>query len=546
MSFKRYLYILLFASFFLLSKTAHAAIPAFPGAEGFGAGTPGGRGGKVYEVTNLNDSGPGSLRACAESSGPRICVFRTGGTIDMRSAIRIENPYITIAGQTAPGGGILIKGKRFSSTPIRISTHDVVIRFIRVRTGRDSGGSQSGDTIGIENNAYNVVIDHCSVSWGRDENLQVWSNSVASHDITFSWNITSEALLNHSMGFITGSNTPAIADQMTNIDVHHNLFLHNDKRNPYVKHKTGRIVNNIVYNWGDWGFLSEGGTHFDIINNLYISGPSSSGYEAWAGPPAPGWNDSATFDPDNCPEKCIYHYVIGNKGPHHPDPSGDNWSFLCWDIYGSSGCNPVPSVYRRMSPLASPPFPISAVPVSQLEAIILPDVGASRRLDQNGNWVMNRDAVDLRLLNEYENSTGKLISDESEVGGFPTIASGTPYADSDHDGMPNDWENKYSFNPNSSSDGNQDTDGDGYTNIEEYLNGTNPRGGEPIPTNTPTSGTNIPGDANGDEKVDILDYFFWINNYNTQTPGGPQNGDFNKSGFVDGMDYIIWLNNYSG
>ena len=186
---KKYIY-LIFLVFILLSLMAFqspaSALPAFPGAEGFGSQTIGGRGGKVYFVTNLNDSGSGSLRAALEASGPRIVVFRTGGTISLNSSLNISNPYITIAGQTAPGGGITIKGG-----DIRVSTHDVVMRYITSRRG--AGGNNHAGTLyaNNSNNVYNIVIDHCSFSWGVDETFSTWYRV---YDFTLQNSIISEAL----------------------------------------------------------------------------------------------------------------------------------------------------------------------------------------------------------------------------------------------------------------------------------------------------------------------------------------------------------------
>ena len=170
----------------ILLPSLASGLPAFPGAEGFGTDTPGGRGGQVFEVTNLQDSGAGSLRVCIEASGPRTCVFRAGGTITLSSPLTINNPYVTIAGQTAPGGGITIRGGG-----VFVQTHDVVIRYISVRRG--PGGSNYAILIS-DNNAddvYNVVLDHCSTSWATDQTVTTW---YAAHDVTISWTIISESL----------------------------------------------------------------------------------------------------------------------------------------------------------------------------------------------------------------------------------------------------------------------------------------------------------------------------------------------------------------
>jgi pectate lyase len=453
-----------------------SSIPAFPGAEGGGAAAIGGRGGRVIEVTNLDDSGPGSLRAACEASGPRIVIFRVGGIIELRSSIIVRNPYITIAGQTAPGGGILVSGKKMARTPIRIyNTHDIIIRFIRVRTGRGGQSGQAGDCIALYNNCYNVLIDHCSVSWSNDENMQVWANSGPSHDITFSWNLIAEGLtFDHaSCGLIIGSDNNAV--DMTNIDIHHNLFMHNQKRNPLVKGKTSRIINNIIYNWEWWASGFAGGITIDIIGNLYRRGPDSSlRYEVL-------WRSDYSTGPDAGPPGDPSIYIQGNIGPHQSDLEGDNWVMIEEAPFNQGTGHPPDRAFERHTPISGSPFPITVHSVLEIEDMILDGVGASMRLDEYGNWIPNRDAVDERLIQEYLSGTGIIPYDENSVGGFPTISPGTPYQDSDRDGMADDWELAHfgALDRGSPDDSGSDFDGDGYTDLEEYLNGTNPKGNVP-------------------------------------------------------------------
>jgi len=223
---------------------------AFPGAEGFGATTPGGRGGQVIEVTNLNDSGPGSLRASLQAQGPRIVVFEVGGTIQLETALSIDNPFITIAGQTAPGDGITLKlSPDYLKSLMFINTHDVVIRYLRFRPGASTLQTSVRDSITMPK-AYNVVIDHSSFSWATDENVDIWNDS---HDITIQWSIISEGLRDpwgdgsqHSMGALFGS------QGSKNISLHHNLFAHNHGRNPRINTAgVVDVVNNVIYNPGD-------------------------------------------------------------------------------------------------------------------------------------------------------------------------------------------------------------------------------------------------------------------------------------------------------
>ncbi|HEY7865772.1 MAG TPA: hypothetical protein VIC51_07185, partial [Psychromonas sp.] len=250
------------------------ALPAFPGAEGSAAETVGGRGGRVIEVTNLNGSGPGSLREAAEASGPRTVVFKVSGVIDLEGeTISITNPYITIAGQTAPEGGITLKGHELG-----IRTHDVVVRFLKIRTGTEYPlADQVGDAIGMigKGDLYNNIIDHVSMSWAHDENAQVWSWSkdTAPHNITYSWNIISEGLDGHSTGFIAGSNDNT--KDFKDVTLHNNLFANTSHRLPLLRIASAKVVNNLIYNWHWFATGVNGGAHVDIIGNKYKPGPET-------------------------------------------------------------------------------------------------------------------------------------------------------------------------------------------------------------------------------------------------------------------------------
>ncbi|TET41109.1 MAG: hypothetical protein E3J66_05840, partial [Dehalococcoidia bacterium] len=485
---KRLLIVLLVLSstFFLVQQKtirqtkAAFSVPAFPGAQGSGAVAVGGREGKVIKVTNLNDSGGGSLRACIEASGPRTCVFRVAGTITLASQLRINNPYITIAGQTAPGGGILIKGKSAAGDPFRIATHDVIIRYLRIRIGQRSEGG--GDAIAIYGGTgiNNIIFDHISCSWATDETFSVWANYGGTSNITFQYGILAEPLAGHSTNFITGGQTSALSKTVGDVDVHHTLFMNSSHRNPLVKTPTLRFVNNIIYNWGFYAIQTVGGVSSDIIGNLYKKGPLSPGnHEVQA---ASSYGGS---QPDGDPSI----HIAGNMGPYNSNPAADNWPMVA-HVTGENGSETgsLPLNFRRSSPMTAQTFPITADPVLDLETILLPIVGASHRLDQDGNWVASRDAVDERLIQEYQDGRGTIPTHEDDVGGFPTIASGTPYQDSAHAGMADDWELAHfgALDRGSPDDSSGAYDGDGYTDLEEFLNGTNPTGGTPIPSPTPT------------------------------------------------------------
>jgi pectate lyase len=452
-------------------SSVYSSVPAFPGAEGGGAESLGGRGGRIIEVTNLNADGPGSFKAACEASGSRIVVFRVGGIIDGNgSYINISSPYITIAGQTAPGGGILIKGFK----EIYIRTHDVIVRFLRVRQGGGPWEDQNGHAFALVPGTANVIIDHCSASWANDENVAAWSNYEPSpHHITFSYNYIAEGTTygHGSCGLIVGSNSDPEA--IHDISIHHNIFQSHMNRMPLVKCGNVRIINNLIYNWNWYPTGIGGGAEVDVIGNKYKIGPDNQeqrNWEVWAKNYAGTQSSGLPGDPSI--------YITNNIGPHQADPDGDNWGMIM-ECSGTGWGNPKGhppdrETCERLTPLVESTPPITIHSVLDIENMLLANAGASRRLDESGNWISNYDAVDKRLVQEYLSGTGQIPYDENSVGGYPTIAAGTPYTDTDSDGMPNAWENIHGFNPDDPSDGPQDADNDGYTNVEEFLNGTCP------------------------------------------------------------------------
>jgi hypothetical protein len=427
------------------------ALPAFPGAVGFGSTTPGGRGGKVIEVTNLNDSGAGSLRAALEASGPRIVVFRTGGTIQLTSNIKISNPYITIAGQTAPGGGITLRGRRLA-----VNTHDVLVQHIRVRVG-DQGNPGDIDAITTGNESYNVVIDHVSASWGIDEQISSYGNTT--HDVTISNSIMAQGLNDsiHSEGPHSKGSTTKYATRVSHIQ---NLYAHNEERNPRcgdtdLHAMDWMVVNSVIYNWGNKGtdvVTPSGpfGKRVNIVGNVYKSGVDSN------------LGNTIVVDPQTGTQVYIADNMRNGVVPSDP-----------WSIVKGDTSTRVPS----------PPFPLGFTPkpAAQVQAFVLANVGARPTA---------RDAIDAQVVTDVQNGTGHIIDSQNEVGGWPTLATGTPLADSDHDGMPDSWETSHGLNPNSAADGSQDQDGDGYTNVEEYIHSlfSNPSGGTSL---TPPTNLNV-------------------------------------------------------
>ncbi len=420
--------------------TRAAGPRAFPGAEGWGTDTPGGRGGRVINVTTLADAGPGSFRRAATASGRRIIVFRVSGTIVLESDIDIVNPYVTIAGQTAPGGGITLRSDPCNSDGVLgVLTHDVVIRYLRLRPGPHpcAGPGESSDGIVIyKPGTHHVVIDHCSISWGVDENISLYDDA---HDVTFSWNIVSEGLANSTHEEGEHSKGAHLSGERTfQISFHHNLLAHNNDRNPQPTNPgVADIRNNVIYNYGENAALtsnSHGKTHFNFVGNYYKRGPDSDPEEYELdvyGPTSVGWA----------------FFVAGNIGPHRTQGSQPERRTV----------DPAGRPYMVPDPF---PFPSTrTTSAAQAYGEVLRAAGAR---------VQYRDAVDRRIVRDVRHATGHIIDDPAEVGGWPVLPATAAPLDSDRDGMPNAWEQERGLKPQR-DDSRRDRNGDGYTNIEEYL-----------------------------------------------------------------------------
>ena len=428
---------------FILSTTATknvAPMPAFPGAEGFGATTPGGRGGKVIPVTNLSDDGPGSLRVACEAEGPRIVVFRVSGLITLTRKLVIKNPYITIAGQTAPGDGICLRNFTFV-----IATHDVVVRYLRSRLGDLT--VQEDDSMTLAAGAKNVIVDHCSATWSIDENLSL-AGDVS--NVTVQWCLIAEGLNHskhskgaHGYGSLSRANGP--------VTWHHNLWAHNASRNPRLGDNYGRapyptfdVRNNVIYDYGEIASgLTQGVLKVNYVGNYIRPGPSS---KATVPIRVGGPSDLSFFIKDNIFEA---NDVL----------TADNSKFF----------DPVMIDGKRQVHILNRPFEVPAVrttnAIAALEAV-LATAGAS---------LPKRDSVDTQIVAEVRAHRGSIIDSQQQIGGWPELVSSQAPQDSDGDGMPDEWERRYGLNPLDPSDGNLDKDHDGYLNTEEFLNGTDPR-----------------------------------------------------------------------
>lgn len=476
-----------------------AKIPAFPGAEGGGMYTFGGRGGKVLTVTNLNDDGPGSFRWACEQGGARIVVFNVSGNIVLKTPIIVRAPYITIAGQTAPGEGVQISGESF-----QVDTHDVIVRHMRFRRGNthvwyreDSFG---GNPVG------NIMIDHCSCEWGLDENISFYRHMFDLHDgkpkrkvptvnVTIQNTISAKALdtWNHAFGSTIGGENSSFM---------RNLWADNTGRNPSIGWGgVFNFVNNIIYNWvhrtADGGEYS---TMSNFINNYYKPGPLT--------PEGPisyriVKSESRSNKLFDYPQYGRI-YATGNIVEGNERVTKDNWDGGI-QIADKDLPNGIPGDVKALmhsdEPFAMPHLTI--IPSDQTFDNVLSNVGAT---------LPCRDIVDQRIVEEVrtgqayyvkklpkKNPYGDMwgLSDKSknkegffkyrrldndsyehgiitnieQMGGFPKYKKYTAWKDSDSDGMPDEWEIANGLNPNDPSDANLDCNGDGYTNIEKYING---------------------------------------------------------------------------
>jgi pectate lyase len=442
------------------SSPATSQPPAFPGAEGYGKFTRGGRGGVVCEVTNLADRGPGSLRAAVETTKPRTVVFRVSGTIELKSALTIKDPLITIAGQTAPGDGICIR-----KYPLIVNAGDVIIRYIRVRLGDESRGQY--DAMGGKGQK-NIIIDHCSASWSQDETVSFY----LCDSLTIQWCLITESLYNsthpkgpHGYGGIWGG---------TNSTYHHNLLAHHSSRNPRFASGCGNtdFRNNVIYNWGfnsayggEANDPSGGGAQstINMVANYFKTGPATKS-EVMCRIVSPSTRNAIAGYGK--------WHVAGNVVEGCPHASTDNWA------YGVQGPDDSSKPFIR----SHKPFAYS--PITEESA----EDAYKSVLSIAGDIHPKRDSVDVRILHEvatgsaaFEGASYRrlhhispsvpltgIIDSQTDVGGWPVLHSARPPLDSDHDGMPDEWEKSHGLDPVDPSDRNV-IGKDGYTYLEEYL-----------------------------------------------------------------------------
>ena len=424
----------------LMSAGAATPLPAFPGAEGAGATALGGRGGKVLTVTTLADSGPGSFRAAVEAKGPRIIVFAVSGTIQLSKPLTVREGRVTIAGQSAPGDGITLRDH-----PLVVQADDVVIRFIRSRLGDES--KTESDAVWIRA-GRRIILDHVSASWSVDETLSVSGNYAEPgegwYDVTVQWSIIADSLTKslHAKG-AHGYGSLVRGGRGARASFHHNLWANHSARMPRpgnyapaTSDPEGAFFDfrcNLFYNWGGgrsgYNADKDSLSRYNFVGNAYVRGPQST--------------KAIAFDEGNPVAKSFFaDNAMDGVVPADP------WSLV------TGITDPA---QKLSSPVEMPK--VGCAGAASVETAVLARAGASR----------SRDSVDAAMIAGVRTRTGKQIDSQRDVGGWPDLRSGTAPLDSDGDGMPDAWERQHGLDPKR-DDSSGDRDGNGYSNVEDYLN----------------------------------------------------------------------------
>jgi pectate lyase len=434
---------------------------AFPGAEGYGKFTTGGRGGKIFIVSNLNDKGPGSFREAAEANEKRIIVFAVSGTIHLETKLNIKGD-VTVAGQSAPGDGICL-----ADNSVSLGGDNIIVRFIRFRMGDkyQKGGmvdGNGGDDAFGGTHRKNIIIDHCSLSWSTDEVFSIY----AGDSTTLQWNLISEPL-NYSYHYETGDKDyehhgfGAIWGGRHS-SFHHNLFAHCGNRTPRfdgirnAPEENCDYRNNVIYNWGANNVYAGEGGNYNIVNNYYKYGPSTAANAK-----------TRIVNPYKKPPTIPFgkFYVDGNYVKGSVEVTANNWL----GVTMNNGTEADAAAAKLNDPFIGLDIKTSSAPVAYKE--VLKNAGAI---------FPNRDTLDERIINDVKNGTGRFIdvqggfthgsAYELTINAWPTLKSLPAPVDTDKDGMPDDWEKQHALDINNATDASSYTLSKQYTNIELYLN----------------------------------------------------------------------------
>ena len=477
---------ILFCAMLFMTVTALAdsqKVPSFPGAEGYGRYTTGGRGGKVYHVTNLNDSGDGSLRWALSQPGPRTIVFDVDGTIHLNSKLQIP-AHTTIAGQTAPGDGICV-----ADYPFLIHGQNIIIRYMRIRLGSINAADCDDSWDGFGGFDYrDLIIDHCSVSWSFDECLSVLGNI----NTTVQWCLVAQSMVN--VGHSKGNHGYGGNWGGSGASFHHNLIAHHTSRTPRLGPRPSTQLdermdmrNNVIYNWGGNGCYGGEGMKVNIVNNYYKPGPAtltlSNVKQQRIAAVGVRTNEYVAQYPAYAPALHLWgkYYVTGNTNTKWPSVDADNWGLGFTSQVDAGACDGTWTKAPRDSIKLTEPIAFvhtTTHSAADAYARVAAYVGASKGRDafdaqiisdlQNGTATATGSGLSSGFINTQNDNTAIIATYGSA---WPTLNSGTAKADTDGDGMPDEWESTNGLNPNDAADGNATTlSAEGYTNLEVYMN----------------------------------------------------------------------------
>lgn len=477
---------ILFCAMLFMTVTALAdsqKVPSFPGAEGYGRYTTGGRGGKVYHVTNLNDSGDGSLRWALSQPGPRTIVFDVDGTIHLNSKLQIP-AHTTIAGQTAPGDGICV-----ADYPFLIHGQNIIIRYMRIRLGSINAADCDDSWDGFGGFDYrDLIIDHCSVSWSFDECLSVLGNI----NTTVQWCLVAQSMVN--VGHSKGNHGYGGNWGGSGASFHHNLIAHHTSRTPRLGPRPSTQLdermdmrNNVIYNWGGNGCYGGEGMKVNIVNNYYKPGPAtltlSNVKQQRIAAVGVRTNEYVAQYPAYAPALHLWgkYYVTGNTNTKWPSVDADNWGLGFTSQVDAGACDGTWTKATRDSIKLTEPIAFvhtTTHSAADAYARVAAYVGASKGRDafdaqiisdlQNGTATATGSGLSSGFINTQDDNTAIIATYGSA---WPTLNSGTAKADTDGDGMPDEWESTNGLNPNDAADGNATTlSAEGYTNLEVYMN----------------------------------------------------------------------------
>lgn len=457
---------------------------SFPGAQGSGAAAVGARSStaKVIEVTNLNDTGAGSLRAALAASGPRYAVFRVpGGIIANKSRMTIGNPYCTLVGRTCPGE-IVLGGQGQSGESLFISTHDVVVRDISYDGSASTATGPDTGTVGFElasGAVQNVIFDHLSARWWGNKGWILYANGQAITDVSMQFSLMYEPNFEHPVGPMTDASS--LAEDCVDLDFHHNLFVNMGHRIPLYNTKRGRWASNLIYNWDYFASLFQGGVNADLIGNKYVRGNLNDGNSN----PHP-FQFSPVQSTDDTTQKMPgpgSFYLVGNySDQYQTNPAGDQ-TVMCAKLNGEGTpeLGPPPASWYRSSPLAVIPYPIVSEDLSKninaLDEVLLAGVGNCIRLNADGSFNIQPSTQDARVLAQYvaKGSGGEYLSPSYNGPKVaPPPATGTLYESSQHDGIADAWKQKWNLSTTDPALFNKISPNTGLPYIECFLGGIAP------------------------------------------------------------------------